>query len=53
MQDLTPSTLSEKRIAQITSNYRQQLQNERVEAGALYHKLQQDWDKQQHRHSLL
>ena len=44
---------SEKRIAQITSNYRQQLQNERVETGALYHKLQQDWDKQQHRHSLL
>jgi HlyD family secretion protein len=46
-------TQSEKRIAQITSNYRQQLQNERVETGALYHKLQQDWDKQQHRHSLL
>jgi HlyD family secretion protein len=44
---------SERRIAQITSNYRQQLQNERVEAEALYHKLQQDWDKQQHRHSLL
>jgi len=44
---------SEKRIAQTTSNYRQQLQNERVETGALYHKLQQDWDKQQHRHSLL
>jgi len=44
---------SEKRIAQIGSNYRQQLQNERVETGALYHKLQQDWDKQQHRHSLL
>ena len=44
---------SEKRIAQITSNYRQQLQNERIETGAIYHKLQQDWDKQQHRHSLL
>jgi len=44
---------SEKRVAQITSNYRQQLQNERIETGALYHKLQQDWDKQQHRHSLL
>jgi HlyD family secretion protein len=44
---------SEKRVAQIRSNYRQQLQNERVETGALYHKLQQDWDKQQHRHSLL
>jgi len=44
---------SEKRIAQITSNYRQQLQNERIETEAVYHKLLQDWDKQQHRHSLL
>jgi hemolysin D len=47
------SAQSEKRISQITSNYRQQLQNERVEAEALYHKLQQDWDKQEHRHALL
>lgn len=46
-------TQSERRIAQITSNYRQQLQSERGEAAAIYHKLQQDWDKQQHRHSLL
>ncbi len=44
---------SEKRIAQITSNYRQQLQNERAEAEAVYHKLQRDWDKQQYRNSLL
>jgi HlyD family secretion protein len=44
---------SERRIAQITSNYRQQLQGERVEAGAIYQKLQQDWDKQQYRNSLL
>jgi len=44
---------SEKRISQITSNYRQQLQNERVEAEALYHKLQQDWDRQEYRHALL
>ena len=44
---------SQKRIAQITSNYRQQLQNERVEAEAQYHRLQQNWDKQQHRHTLL
>ena len=44
---------SEKRIAQITSNYRQQLQNERVEAEAQYHKLQQDWEKHQHRHAFL
>ena len=44
---------SEKRIAQIASNYRQQLQNERIETAALYHKLQQDWEKQQHRYALL
>ncbi|MGH8660620.1 MAG: HlyD family efflux transporter periplasmic adaptor subunit, partial [Burkholderiales bacterium] len=44
---------SEKRISQITSNYRQQLQNERAEVEALYHKLQQEWDKQEHRHALL
>jgi hypothetical protein len=29
------------------------IENERVEAEAVYHKLQQDWEKQQHRHSLL
>jgi HlyD family secretion protein len=46
-------TQSEKRIAQISSNYRQQLQNERIETAAIHHRLQQDWDKQQHRHSLL
>ena len=44
---------SEKRIAQITSNYRQQLQNERVEAEGACSRLQQDWDKQQYRSSLL
>ena len=44
---------SEKRVAQITSNYRQQLQNERAEAEAAYHRLKQDRDKQQHRHSFL
>lgn len=44
---------SEKRISQITSNYRQQLQNERAEVEALYHKLGQDWDKQEYRHALL
>ena len=42
-----------KRILQITSSYHQQLQNERVEAEAQYHKLQQDWEKQSHRHALL
>jgi HlyD family secretion protein len=44
---------SEKRIAQITSNYRQQLQKERVEAEGEYQKLKQEWDKQTHRHDLL
>ena len=42
-----------KRIAQISSSYRQQLQNERIDAEAHYHKLRQDWDKQSHRHALL
>ncbi|MBI5658339.1 MAG: HlyD family type I secretion periplasmic adaptor subunit [Nitrosomonadales bacterium] len=44
---------SEKRIAQITSNYHQQLQNERVEAEGEYRKLKQEWEKQAHRHDLL
>ena len=44
---------AEQGIAQIHSNYRQQLHNERVEAEGLYQKLQQDWEKQQHRHALL
>lgn len=42
-----------KRIAQITSSYRQQLHNERVDAEAQYHKLRQDWDKQARRNALL
>ncbi len=42
-----------KRIAQISSSYRQQLQNERIDAEAHYHKLRQDWDKQARRHALL
>jgi hemolysin D len=44
---------AEKRIAQIHSNYRQQLHNERAEAQASYQKLEQDYDKQVHRHELL
>jgi HlyD family secretion protein len=44
---------SEQRLAQITSGYRQQLQNERIEADAHRHRLQQELDKQQHRSSLL
>jgi hemolysin D len=44
---------AEKRIAQIHSNYRQQLHNERAEAEMVYGKVQQEWEKQQHRHGLL
>ena len=44
---------SEKRLAQITSSYRQQLQDERVDATAQLAKLEQDWEKQEHRHGLL
>ena len=44
---------SKQRLAQITSSYRQQLQNERVEADAHRHRLQQELDKQQHRSGLL
>lgn len=44
---------SEKKIAQITSSYRQQLQDERVEAGNQLNKLEQDAAKAEHRHGLL
>jgi hemolysin D len=46
-------TQSEKRIAQIVSTYRQQLQNERVEAAAQLHRLRQELEKQDHRFGLL
>jgi hemolysin D len=44
---------AEKRIAQINSNYRQQLHSERSEAAATYQRLQQDSIKLEHRHALL
>jgi HlyD family secretion protein len=44
---------TEKRIAQIDSNYRRELHNERAEAEAMHVKLAQDWEKQQHRRQLL
>ena len=44
---------SATRLAQITSNYRQQLHNERSEAEAQRHRAAQEFDKQQHRSSLL
>ncbi|MBI2314043.1 MAG: HlyD family type I secretion periplasmic adaptor subunit [Betaproteobacteria bacterium] len=42
-----------KRIAQIASSYRQQLHDERIEAEGQRLKLQQEWEKQSHRHGLL
>jgi hemolysin D len=40
---------SEKRLAQITSNYKQQLHNERVEAQGQLQKLEQELAKEQHK----
>jgi HlyD family secretion protein len=53
--DSLKATISQvnKRIAQITSSYQQQLQNERVDAEGQLHKLRQDWDKQARRQALL
>jgi hemolysin D len=42
-----------KQVNQITSKYRSELQNERVEAEGQYRKLQQEWVKQDHKTSLL
>lgn len=44
---------SEKRISQIASNYRQQLQSERLEAAAQRHRLAQELKKYEHRFRLL
>ena len=44
---------SQKRLAQITSNYKQQLHNERVEAQEQLDKLQQEVAKQRHKQTLL
>jgi len=44
---------SEKRIAQITADYRRQLQTERVETANLYERARQELAKVQHRHGLL
>ena len=58
-QDFTLASLSatisqaQQRMAQITSNYRSQLLNERVEAEGQYQKLKQDVAKQDHREGLL
>lgn len=42
-----------KQIDQISSKYRSDLQNERVEAGGQHRKLQQDWARQEHKTGLL
>ncbi len=44
---------SEKKLAQITSNYKSQLQNERVDTESQHQKLQQDWAKVEHKSNLL
>ncbi len=44
---------SEKRLAQVSSNYRQQLQTERIQTQAQVEKLLQDWEKQQHKNGLM
>jgi HlyD family secretion protein len=46
-------TQSTKRIAQITSNYNQQLHNERIDAKSQHNKLDQEIAKQTYRHGLL
>jgi hemolysin D len=58
-QEATVSSLAaavnqaKKQIDQITSKYRSDLQNERVEAEGQHSKLEQDWLKQEHRTELL
>lgn len=44
---------SQKRVAQIASNYRAQLQNERIEAASQHYRLRQELDKLEHRAELL
>ena len=44
---------AQKRIAQISSNYRRELQNERVEVEAQYARMRQDAEKQSTRRELL
>ncbi|HEY6093366.1 MAG TPA: HlyD family type I secretion periplasmic adaptor subunit [Gallionellaceae bacterium] len=44
---------SQKQADQITSKYRSDLQNERMEAEGQHRKLQQDWAKQEYKNGLL
>lgn len=44
---------SQKRLAQITSNYRSELQNERIETESQYLKIREEWSKINHKTKLL
>ena len=44
---------ADQRIAQITSSYRQKLEAERMDTLAQLNRLEEDWNKQTHRHQLL
>lgn len=44
---------SQKRLAQIGSNYRSELQNERIETEAQYLKVREEWEKVSHKTNLL
>jgi hemolysin D len=44
---------SERQVSQITSKYRSDLQNERVDAEGQYRKLQQEFAKEEHKSGLL
>jgi HlyD family secretion protein len=44
---------ADKQVAQFTSKYRSDLQNERMEAESQYRKFQQDWVKQERKTGLL
>jgi HlyD family secretion protein len=46
-------TASEKKLAQITSNYRSELQNERVETESQFRKLREELGKIEHKSGLL
>lgn len=42
-----------KQASEVTSKYRSDLRNERIDAETAYRKLQQDWAKQEHKSALL
>lgn len=44
---------SEKRLSQITSNYKTELQNERIEMEAQYRRFKEEWNKIQYKGNLL